>query len=213
MTLGDLRTVLILAPHPDDAELGCGGTSARLIEEGARVYCATFSLCEESLPTGWPKGVREVEARKAIQEIPIPQDDLLIYRFPVRRLADYRQEILDILVELNSRLVPDLVFLPLPDDLHQDHSTVAAEAMRAFKRTTMYAYEMPWNNIVFRTSAFVTLSEHHLERKVCALSHYESQRDRAYMSEEFTRSQARTRGVQIGVPFAEAFDVLRAVYR
>ena len=127
--------------------------------------------------------------------------------------AEHRQEILDILVRLNTQISPDLVFLPLPDDLHQDHSTVAAEGMRAFKGTTIYAYEIPWNNMVFRTSAFVSLSEAQLERKVCALSHYESQRDRPYMSEEFTRSQARTRGVQIGVTFAEAFDVVRAVYR
>ena len=143
----------------------------------------------------------------------MPQEDLLIYRYPVRRLANYRQEILDNLVELNTDLSPDLVFLPAVDDLHQDHAIVAAEGLRAFKGTTIYAYEMPWNNIQFRTSAFIALSERHVERKVCALSHYESQRDRAYMCEEFTRGQARTRGAQIGVEFAETFDVVRTVYR
>ncbi len=213
MTLGTLKTVLVLAPHPDDLELGCGGTIARLIEEGVRVVSATFSLCEDSLPPGWPKGVREVEARKAIRELPLPQEDLLIYRYPVRRLANFRQEILDDLVKLDGDLSPDLVFMPSTEDLHQDHSTVAIEGLRAFKGTSIYAYEMPWNNMVFRTSAFVALSEQQLERKVCALSHYESQRDRAYMSESSVRSQARTRGVQIGVPFAETFDVIRAIYR
>ncbi len=213
MTLGTLKTILVLAPHPDDAELGCGGTIARLIEEGVRVYTATFSLCEDSLPPGWPHGVREVEARKAIRELPLPQDDLLIYRYPVRRLAAFRQEILDDLVRLNTELSPDMVLLPSTDDLHQDHSTVAIEGFRAFKGTSIYAYEMPWNNMAFRTSAFVAIGEAHLERKICALSHYETQRDRPYMCEEFTRGQARTRGVQIGVPYAEAFDVIRTVYR
>ena len=212
MRLGTVRTALVLAPHPDDAELGCGATIARLVEEGVQVYSATFSLCEESLPPGWPKGVREVETRKAIQELPLPQENLLIYRYPVRRLAQYRQEILDNLVDLNSRLDPDVVFMPVPDDLHQDHSTVANEGLRAFKVRTIYAYEMPWNNLVFRTSAFVSVTEQQLERKVCAISHYESQRDRPYMSEDFVRCLARTRGVQIGVPYAEAFDVIRTVY-
>lgn len=207
------RVILTLAPHPDDAELGCGGTMARLIDEGARVYIATFSLCEDSLPPGWPRGVREVEARKAIKELPLPQQHLLIYRYPVRRLAEHRQEILDDLVQLNSDLSPDLVFMPAADDLHQDHSTVAAEGLRAFKGTSILAYEMPWNNMAFRTTAFVALDDAHVERKVCALSHYESQRDRAYMSEPFTRGLARTRGVAIGAEFAEAFDVARAVYR
>lgn len=213
MVLHQPKVVLTLAPHPDDAELGCGGTMARLAEEGARVYTATFSLCEDSLPPGWPRGVREVEARKAMRELPLPQQHLLIYRYPVRRLAQFRQEILDDLIQLNSDLSPDLVFMPATDDLHQDHSTVSAEALRAFKGTTIYAYEMPWNNIAFRTTAFVALEERHIERKVCALSHYESQRDRAYMSESFTRGLARTRGVAIGATFAEAFDVVRWVYR
>ncbi len=212
MTIGKPHNVLVLAPHPDDAELGCGGTIARLTEQGAKVYIATFSLCEDSLPPGWPKGVREVEARKAIEELPVPQAHLLIYRYPVRRLAMYRQEILDDLVRLNNELDPDLVFLPTTDDLHQDHATVAHEGHRAFKRTTIYAYEMPWNNIAFRTTAFVNLHERHIERKVCALSHYESQRDGPYMAESFTRGLARTRGVAIGTEFAEAFDVVRTVY-
>ncbi len=213
LTLGNLRTVLVLAPHPDDAELGCGGTIARLVEEGVQVYSATFSLCEDSLPPGWPKGVREIEARKAITELPMPTENLLIYRYPVRRLAVYRQEILDDLVRLNAELKPDMVFMPSTDDLHQDHTTVANEGLRAFKHTSIYAYEMPWNNIRFRTTAFVALSEEHLERKICALSHYETQRDRPYMCERFTRGQARTRGVQIGAEYAETFDVIRTVYR
>lgn len=212
MRLGAVKTALVLAPHPDDAELGCGATIARLVEEGVQVYSATFSLCEDSLPPGWPKGVREVETRKAIQELPLPQENLLIYRYPVRRLAEYRQDILDTLVELNARLNPDIVFMPVTDDLHQDHSTVAHEGLRAFKVRTIYAYEMPWNNLVFRTSAFVSVTDEQLERKVCAISHYESQRDRPYMSEDFIRSLARTRGVQIGVRHAEAFDVIRTVY-
>jgi N-acetylglucosamine malate deacetylase 1 len=213
VTVDTPKSILVLAPHPDDAELGCGGTMARFIEEGARVVVATFSLCEDSLPAGWPKGVREVEARKAITELPLDQERLLIYRYPVRRLASYRQEILDDLVGLQSEISPDLVFMPSTDDLHQDHTTVACEGLRAFKQTTVFAYEMPWNNIAFRTTAFVALEERHIERKVCAISHYESQRNGAYMAESFTRGLARTRGVAIGAEFAEAFDVVRTIYR
>jgi len=213
LILGTLKTVLVLAPHPDDAELGCGGTIARFVDEGTRVYSATFSLCEDSLPPGWDKDVREREARKAIQEVGIAQKDLLIYRYPVRRLANYRQEILDDLVRLNGDLAPQLVLMPSPDDLHQDHSVVATEGLRAFKGTTILAYEMPWNNIQFRTAAFVVLDERHVERKVCAVAHYESQRDRAYTHEEFIRGLARTRGASVGVQYAETFDVIRTVYR
>jgi LmbE family N-acetylglucosaminyl deacetylase len=44
--------ILVLAPHTDDAELGCGGTMARWIDEGASVYTAVFSTAEKSLPSG-----------------------------------------------------------------------------------------------------------------------------------------------------------------
>ena len=45
-----IQTVLILAPHTDDAELGCGGTIARFLEEGKKIYVAAFSTARASLP-------------------------------------------------------------------------------------------------------------------------------------------------------------------
>jgi len=50
--MNTMRRVLVLAPHTDDAELGCGGTIARLLTDGADVFVAAFSTAEESLPPG-----------------------------------------------------------------------------------------------------------------------------------------------------------------
>jgi hypothetical protein len=75
----------------------------------------------------------------------------------------------------------------------------------------MLGYEIPWNNLDFRTSCFVPLAETHLERKIRALSHYQSQQHRDYASEKFVRSLAVTRGTQIGSQYAEAFEVIRWV--
>ena len=94
-------------------------------------------------------------------------------------------------------------------DLHQDHSTIAMEGLRAFKRTTILSYELPWNNLNFSTQGFVIVSEAHLKKKTTALSCYESQHHRYYMSEEFIKSLAITRGTQIGQKYAEAFEVVR----
>jgi predicted nucleic acid-binding protein len=81
--------------------------------------------------------------------------------------------------------------------------------LRAFKKCTIFGYEQPWNNITFDTTAFIRLEERHIAKKVEALNCYESQKDRIYLNEEFIRSLARTRGVQINSRYAEAFEVIR----
>jgi LmbE family N-acetylglucosaminyl deacetylase len=203
--------ILILAPHTDDGEFGCGGSIAKFIEKGAEVYYATFSLCEESLPPGWPKDTLEKELTKATAVWGIQRSNLLIYRYPVRRFAEHRQDILEDLVELQRNLNPTLVFMPSFNDLHQDHHTIAMECMRAFKKTTILAYEMPWNNIDFSTQLFIKLEKRHMEIKVRALKEYKSQERRSYATERFVMSLAHTRGVSVDAEYAESFEVVRWV--
>jgi N-acetylglucosamine malate deacetylase 1 len=201
--------VLILAPHTDDGEFGCGATIARFIEEGAEVYYAAFSSAEESVPEGFPKNILEKEVKEATKILSIKPNNLLLYKYRVRRFAQYRQEILEDLVRLNRELEPDLVFMPSIDDLHQDHSTIASEGLRAFKTTSILSYEIPWNNMNFTTHCFVTLEEKHVKIKIEALHCYKSQMGRNYASSEFIKSLAKTRGIQIGEKWAEVFEVLR----
>lgn len=99
--------------------------------------------------------------------------------------------------------------MPVLDDIHQDHSTIAAEGLRAFKNASILGYELMWNNIEFRTNAFITVSQENVDAKIEALSLYESQRNRRYMSPEFIQSLATVRGVQCGKQFAEAFEIIR----
>ena len=116
---------------------------------------------------------------------------------------------LEELVKLKRTLSPDLVLMPSPRDLHQDHSTVSQEGLRAFKTTTILAYELIWNNLDFNTTAFVRLEEANIDAKFMALTHYESQSDRKYMQKDFIKSLAHVRGVQVGCEFAECFEVIR----
>jgi LmbE family N-acetylglucosaminyl deacetylase len=145
----------------------------------------------------------------ATKTLGIGTDRLHVLDFEVRRFAQDRQEILQAMVDLNNQLNPDLVLMPSPDDLHQDHQVIANEGLRAFKRRSILAYEMAWNNISFDTTSFVVLEEEHVEAKVAALKCYKSQADRPYADPEFLRSQLRYHGVQAGVRYAETFDVLR----
>lgn len=70
-----------------------------------------------------------------------------MHDFAVRKLSYSRQDVLEELVRLNRSLQPQMVFCPTLGDLHQDHSVVAQEALRAFKTKTILGYEVPWNTI------------------------------------------------------------------
>ena len=203
--------VLVLAPHTDDGELGCGGTISRMVEEGREVYYAAFSTAAESVPPPFPPNILEKEVREGTKVLGIPAANLLVYKYRVRHLPDMRQEILEELVRMKREIDPATVFLPSAQDLHQDHQTIHIEGLRAFKTVTVLGYELPWNNLSFDCRHFCVLTREHVQTKVAALRCYQSQQHRPYTQEDFIWSWARTRGGQIMVEYAEAFDVLRWV--
>ena len=203
--------VLVLAPHTDDGELGCGGTISRMVEEGREVYYAAFSTAAESVPPPFPPNILEKEVREGTKVLGIPAANLLVYKYRVRHLPDMRQEILEELVRMKREIDPATVFLPSAQDLHQDHQTIHIEGLRAFKTVTVLGYELPWNNLSFDYRHFCVLTREHVQTKVAALRCYQSQQHRPYTQEDFIWSWARTRGGQIMVEYAEAFDVLRWV--
>jgi LmbE family N-acetylglucosaminyl deacetylase len=203
------QRILVLAPHTDDGEFGCGGSIAKFISEGHDVYYAAFSTAEKSIPKGWPKNILEKEVKEATKLLGIPPSCLIVFKYEVRKLNYVRQEILEELVQLKKQINPDLVFLPSLNDLHQDHQTVAVEGTRAFKEHSLLGYELPWNNITFHTQVFIKLQESHIKKKIIALKAYQSQSDRQYATEDFIHSWARTRGTQIGALYAESFEIVR----
>ena len=203
------RRALVLAPHTDDGEFGCGGTIARMTGAGVEVHYHAFSSASRSLPTGFPADTLVHEARAATAALGVPEERVTIHDFDVRTFPTVRQEILEILVELSANLQPDLVLMPSLGDIHQDHETVAREGMRAFKRTTLLGYEIPWNCFAFRRDAYVALEQRHLDAKVAALANYRSQQHRNYANEEYIRNVARTHGIESGRDFAEVFEVYR----
>lgn len=203
------KKVLVLAPHTDDGELGCGATISRFIEEGASVYYAAFSTADESVPKEYPSNQLEIEVKEATHILGILKENLIIYKYQVRKLNFIRQEILDLLIKMRDEIKPDLVMLPSSRDFHQDHQTITQEGIRAFKFCSVLGYELIWNNLSFSTDCFISLKEEHLNKKIEALSAYKTQAKKSFMSPEFIRSLALVRGTQIGVAYAESFEVIR----
>jgi LmbE family N-acetylglucosaminyl deacetylase len=205
------KKILIISPHTDDGELGCGGSIAKFTEDGYEVEYVALSCCEKSIPPEYPRDILSREVKTATRTLGI--ENPVLFSFEVREFPKYRQEILDALIRLKNKIQPDIVFTPSRYDTHQDHKTTVEETMRAFKKCTLLGYEQPWNNITFNTLAFVPLTETHVQKKIDALACYETQKDRSYLNPDFIRGLALTRGTQIEEKYAEAFEVIKWVIR
>jgi N-acetylglucosamine malate deacetylase 1 len=205
------KRALVLAPHTDDGEFGCGGTMVRLVEAGVDVRYVAFSIATKSLPDGFPPDTLAREVKEATTELGIPAESLTVHDFEVRTFPERRQDILELLIGLWEEWKPDAVFQPSLHDVHQDHQVIAAEGLRAFKRTTVLGYEIPWNNFDFSYQAYFALTEAHVDRKVAALTRYASQQHRRYSDPEYIRNVARTHGINVNREYAEVFQVYRVV--
>ena len=123
--------VLILAPHTDDGEFGCGGTINKLLAEGNEVYYVAFSACQQSVLPQFPSDILITEVKSATLKLGIKPENVILFDYDVRTFNYRRQDILDDLIRLRSKIKPDVVFLPALTDLHQDHRTIAEEGLRA----------------------------------------------------------------------------------
>jgi len=202
---------LVLAPHTDDGEFGCGGTISRLIREGCEVMYVAFSDCKESVPEGFPIDILQKEMRAATSVLGIAENNVELLDYQVRYFPRDRQEILEDLIKIKNIYNPDVVFTPATMDIHQDHSTVTDEAIRAFKRTNIFGYELPWNDLQLPSTCLIKIEENDLKIKIEAIQQYKSQYGRSYSSQKFQEALAITRGMRIGVEYAEAFEVVRVV--
>ena len=162
------QKILVLAPHTDDAELGMGGTIAKIKREGGHLSIVAFSAAEDSLPEGFDRDStrREFAESMALYEV----DYFDVLNFQVREFPRDRQLILEELIRLRRDLVPDLVFCPSGSDIHQDHYTLYIEALRAFKSSTILCYEMPWNCLKLNGNFFIELQEQDFQRKLQSIS-------------------------------------------
>ena len=116
-----------------------------------------------------------------------------------------------IMIAMRGEFPPDLVFCPARHT-HQDHEVIRAEAIRAFKHSTLLGVEQPWNDVVgFRPTCYYRLNKRHVKAKLAAFECYESQRGRAYSCPDVFWGMAAMRGSAIGARWAEAFEVVRWV--
>ena len=193
-------TILAFGAHPDDLELGCGATLAKLISQGARVRAVVFSQGHRG---ACPDSDRISETRAALGLLGIA--DVKSHDFPDTRLHEHLNDLIAAMEVHVRETAPDRVYTMFKDDRHQDHRAIHQASVVACRRVAqILAYETPSSYPNFVPTVFESVGDY-MERKVEALKLHRSQGDRLYMNEDMIRSAAHFRGVQVELGRAEGF--------
>lgn len=217
--------ILIVAPHPDDEVLGCGGIIKKYSLGGNNVYVlvvtrGTPRLYKDSSITN----VRN-EALKAHQILGVKETVFLEFHAPELDLASL-SEIAQAIHKEILRLDIQKLYLPHRGDIHNDHTVVFKSGLVAARPVhnnpvkAIYCYETlsetewaaPFGSDVFIPTNFVDISDH-MEFKLQAMECFQSQiRDfPSTRSVETIESLAKFRGATVGFHRAEAFLTIRTI--
>lgn len=200
--LDGARRILCLGAHPDDIEIGCGGTIRRWTAE--RDLEVTWAVLSAS-------GVRADEARAGAAAFLVDAAESTVHvgDFPDSRFPGACDAVKTWIHDLAERARPDVVFTHRLEDLHQDHRLVAEIAWQSFRDATILEYEIPkYEGDLGAANAYVALDRGTADAKVDAiLSTFESQRSKPWFDAEVFRGLMRLRGVECRAPdgYAEAF--------
>lgn len=218
-----MASVLVVAPHPDDEVLGCGGTIRRMVVQGEAVTVAIVTKGTPLYPAAQVRKVR-AEARKASERLGVGK--LLFLDLPVTTLHLIPEhELNPVFSKLVETTRPDVVLLPFPGDRHEDHRQVFDAMMVAMRpdgrrhrvgRIACYEtvsethWAAPGVEAVFEPNWYVDITGT-LPDKLAAMREYESQLAEGIpaRSIEAIESLARFRGSVVGRGAAEGFWIAR----
>ena len=195
--------LLCLGAHADDIEIGCGGMVLRMVEErpGIVVRWVVFSGDER----------REGEARRSAAEFLAGCGDSVVSVFKFRDgyFPAQHAEIKDRFEDLKREFDPSIILTHWMRDAHQDHRIVAELTHNTFRNHLVLGYEVPkYDAETSSPNLFAPLSRAQARRKVdIILQSFQSQRDRAWFTDETFLAVLRLRGVACNAPegVAEAF--------
>ena len=197
------NVILAVGAHPDDIELGCGGTLHKVSEIGTKVVAVFLTKGEKS-------GVAKVRTKESTDALRIlGVNEVHFGQFPDTELPS-SHEAINFLEQFCLRNNPDLVLTHTVNDTHQDHRQVGWLSISAFRNVPkILAYETPRvRSAMYAPTYFVDISCC-VDKKWEALQCHASQKAKRYLAYESMINLASFRGSQAGVPVAEAFEVVK----
>ena len=195
--------ILVAGAHADDAEIGAGGTIARLVAERPDAE-VTWLVLAAADP------VRAVEARASAARLLAGVSSASVDLGALRDgYIPYQGSAAKEALATHAATDPDLVFSPRRDDAHQDHRPLAEIVPQVFRRATILEYEIPkWDGDLGLANLYVPLTGAEGTAKVThVLAAFPTQRERVWFTEETLRAILLLRGIECRAPdgIAEAF--------
>lgn len=196
-------SVVAIGAHPDDIEIGVGGTVAlhRARDEDVRFVVLTRGE-ELSDPDR-----REQEAREAASVLDVEDVHFVGYEDTA---VPYDHDAVTAIEEQLDAVDADRAYIHTPEDTHQDHRKAALASITATRNVDeVLSFESPSTRPSFEPQYYSSFSEEMLDRKISAIRAHESQRAKKYLEAEAMKGLARFRGRQANERYAEALEVIR----
>ena len=201
-----LRSDVIIAvgAHPDDIELGCGGTVSAAAKAGKKIIAVVMTKGEQSAN---PE-IRCEESKKALNMLGV--SEVHFGDFPDTEVPSSSKAV-KFLEAFYDKQKPETILTHSINSMHQDHRQVGWLSMAAFRFSPrILAYETPRVTSSFTPAYYVDISDN-INEKLAALKCHGSQKTKPYIHVESIVSMAVFRGHQVNVNYAEAFEVVRFV--
>jgi LmbE family N-acetylglucosaminyl deacetylase len=203
-----MPSVIFIGPHPDDIELGCGGTIAYFVRKDYNVICI-FVTNGGHLTQG---KLRKKESIKACISLGVLKSNIYFGKFKDTCIP-VSFEVISFLEKFYFDCKDDLwgVFIPSQEDSHQDHRAVYSCCISAFRRSPrIYTYQSPSTFGSFNPTTYIDISGF-LRKKKKSLYCHKSQiaRKKIYTEYESILNIAKYHAQQLGVKYAEAFQTVR----
>lgn len=219
--------ILAIGAHPDDIELGAGGTIAKHVRNGDVVHILVMSRGERGVPgdklsekermlddevkNGLKGKRRELETKHALKALGVNEANTKILGYPDTAIRGGKEVLKQIGTSI-AKLNPDIIYTHYSDEEHLDHVNISLCTLHSARRIkSILFYESPSTKLSFLPSYFVDISDH-IEQKIMALKMHKTQQGKQYMEEDVIRAKARFRGSQAKINgYAEAFVIHRMV--
>jgi LmbE family N-acetylglucosaminyl deacetylase len=198
------EVILAVGAHPDDVELGCGGTLCAAVQAGKRAIAVFMTKGEQS-------GVPEVRVKESTDALCVlGVKEVFFGDFPDADVPSSRKAV-EFLEQFAVKYKPDTVLTHTVNDVHQDHRQVGWLSISAFRNVPrILAYETPRVSSSFSPNYFIDISNC-VDSKWRALKRHLSQETKRYLTYESMVNLASFRGRQVNLAEAEAFEVVKYV--
>ena len=198
--------VMAIGAHPDDIEIGAGGTLAKMRDAGYQISALVLTQGE----MGGNAEDRQNEARSGAEFLGM--DDIQVLDCTDTRLMTDAVDVTNAIEAMIEKCNPDIIFTHSNHDIHQDHQLVYESTLRAARDTptTILCYESPSATQDFRPTYFVEIGEY-VDIKIQAIREHRDQRKKTYVKADLIRGKLAFRGNQAKVVYAEGFEVVRMI--